>query len=63
MEISFRESYVLRIYRRDDKDPERIRGIVEMIATNEQKAFGSMSELRDILVSAGTKKLREKQAP
>ncbi len=59
MEVPSRECYVLKIYRRDDEDPEVLRGIVEMIETQEQKSIGSLGELREILLAAGRKKKKK----
>ncbi len=56
MEIPSRECYVLRIYRRDDEDLELVRGIVEVVATQEQKPIKSLVELRDILLAEGKKR-------
>jgi hypothetical protein len=47
------ESYVIRVYRRDAKDPEKLAGLVELIDREEQKRFGSFDELRKILGSSG----------
>ncbi len=55
MEIISRESYVIRIYRRYSDDLEKIHGLVEEIGTDEQKVFGSFSDLRKILLATGKK--------
>ena len=47
------ESYVVRVYRRDAKDPEKLAGLVELADREEQKAFVSFAELRQILSSTG----------
>lgn len=44
------EYFVVRIYRRDSKNPNRIEGIVEVVATHEEQAFADASELEEILV-------------
>ncbi len=56
MEILSVECYVLRIYRRDDENPEHVRGIVEMVETREKKSIKSLAELRDILLAEGEKR-------
>lgn len=43
------DSYVIRIYRRDGSDPEKIAGIVEFVEQDETMPFASHAELREIL--------------
>ncbi len=43
------ESYVVRVYRRDAKDSEKLAGLVELVEVDEEKAFTSFGELRAIL--------------
>jgi hypothetical protein len=45
------ESYVVRVYRRDAKDSEKLAGLVELVEVDEEKAFTSFDELRAILNS------------
>ncbi len=60
MEIPSRECYVLRIYRRDDENPEILRGIVEIVGKDEKRPIGSIGDVQEILRSTG-EKLNEKQ--
>jgi hypothetical protein len=46
---SFRENYMVRIYRRDAEDPERITGLVEFIEAGEKKSFATFDDLKSIL--------------
>lgn len=39
------ESYIVRIYRRDKKDPDRIVGLVEVVGTGQVKKFMNLTEL------------------
>lgn len=59
MEIPSRECYVLKIYRRDDEDPEVLRGIVEVVETQEQKPIVTLGDLREILLAARVKKKKK----
>lgn len=43
------ESYILRIYRRDEHRPDHIAGIVEDVENGETAAFRNFSQLVDIL--------------
>jgi hypothetical protein len=47
------ESYIVRIYRRDDNDPHAIAGTVESAGTEEKKSFTSSRELLRILSLSG----------
>ena len=47
------ESYVVRVYRRDAKDSEKLAGLVELTDREEEKPFVSFAELRKILSSPG----------
>jgi hypothetical protein len=49
MDKSSRENYLVRIYRRDKEDPERIAGMVEFIEAGEKKTFATFDDLRTIL--------------
>lgn len=46
------DNYIVRIYRRDMEDPQRIAGQVEFVEREEKKAFTGMEELINILASA-----------
>ncbi len=43
------DSYVIRIYRRDDKNPEKAAGQVELVERGLIKSFTCMDELAEIL--------------
>jgi hypothetical protein len=47
------ESYVVRVYRRDAKDSEKLAGLVELTDREEEKPFVSFAELWKILSSPG----------
>jgi hypothetical protein len=53
---SFRENYLVRIYRRDAEDPERITGLVEFIEAGGKKSFTTFDDLKSILVADRDKK-------
>ena len=43
------ESYIIRIYRRDEQGNSPLRGLVEMVGAVGQDAFGTKEELWNIL--------------
>lgn len=43
------ESYVIRIYRRDEQSPQNIIGLVEDVMIQETKPFKNFNELWEIL--------------
>lgn len=43
------ESYLVRIYRRDEQAPRRIAGLVEIIERERTEAFKNADELMNIL--------------
>jgi hypothetical protein len=43
------ESYVVRIYRRDQRSSGRIAGTVEIVASGTERSFSSLRELQQIL--------------
>ena len=43
------ESYVVRIYRRDVRQPHRVAGTVEVVASGSELSFKSLRELDRIL--------------
>ncbi|UCD58875.1 MAG: hypothetical protein JSV16_07145 [Candidatus Hydrogenedentota bacterium] len=45
----FAHNYIVRIYRRDEKNPARIVGVVEEVEAQEKRAFEDFDELRAIL--------------
>ncbi|MEO8974351.1 MAG: hypothetical protein ABI552_01130 [Casimicrobiaceae bacterium] len=44
------QSYVIRIYRRDARQPGRVAGTVEIVASGSEFPFGNLRELERILV-------------
>lgn len=55
------DNYIVRIYRRDESDPDRIVGIVEDIGSNEQRSFTGFQELSRILAAAEGRSSRKKR--
>ncbi len=45
------ESYIVRVYRRDEEDFKKLVGLVEIVGLEETKAFKSFEELWEILAS------------
>lgn len=43
------DSYVVRIYRRDGLNPEKLVGLVEKVGREETRAFHTVAELGEIL--------------
>jgi hypothetical protein len=43
------ESYIVRIYRRDERNSTRVHGIVEQVGSNRSRSFNSMRELVVVL--------------
>ena len=43
------DSYLIRIYRRNNDDPEKVVGVVEEIQTGSNHAFQGMSDLCKLL--------------
>ena len=56
------ESYLIRIYRRDEKDPERITGTVEEIGTQKSQGFKNVVELGGIITGKKRKDKDGKRA-
>lgn len=58
------ENYIVRIYRRDAEDPMKLAGLVEIVGKEENKAFQSFEELREILQDPGEKRgqIQKKQS-
>lgn len=54
------ESYVVRIYRRDKQDPQKIIGLVEMVESAGKEAFADFDELRRILSGGHENNARKK---
>jgi len=43
------ETYIVRIYRRDRDDPQKIAGLVETVGKNEKRSFSRRDQLWEIL--------------
>jgi hypothetical protein len=43
------DSYIIRIYRRDDRNPANIAGLVEIVESDETRPFVSYEELMGML--------------
>ena len=48
------DCYVVRIYRRDPKDPGGVVGVVERAGAEGERTFHDLTELMAILASTGT---------
>lgn len=58
------ESYVIRIYRRDENEPQRVVGLVEYPENGITERFGHLAELMKILLSpqgSGTNAIAEEK--
>ena len=55
------ESYIIRIYRRDEQGNSPLRGLVEMVGAVGQDAFGTKEELWNILSFVKRPGSREKK--
>ncbi len=49
------DTYVIRIYRRDENDPRILVGVVEEVGVEGNRAFGNLDELWFILDSSKAK--------
>ncbi len=50
------DNYIVRVYRRDSKNPDQIVGLVELVEAEEKKSFANYDELREILgITSGKK--------
>ncbi len=45
------DSYIVRIYRRDQDDPGELAGLVEMVGTSDRLSFRNFPELTSVLRS------------
>jgi len=45
------ENYIVRIYRRDDSDPDAVMGVVESVEDDRQQTFDSIEQLSSLLAS------------
>lgn len=43
------ESYIVRIYRRGQSDPDEVAGLVETVGADEKRAFRSFSDLMSVI--------------
>ncbi len=56
------ESYIVRIYRRDEKDPAAIIGLVEVVGTGQTKKFMNLNELGIALFKKARVKKKHSEA-
>lgn len=56
------DSYIVRIYRRDPKNPRLVAGTVEEVGIEGKKGFGNFDELRGILSVAPRARVRRDPA-
>ncbi len=52
------DNYIVRIYRRDPRHPERLVGVVENVERESQQRFHTVHELLAILVESNAGRLR-----
>lgn len=45
------ESYIVRVYRREEDNPQGLVGLVELVETQEKKSFRNLDELLEIFNS------------
>ena len=45
------ENYIVRIYRRDQNDPEKVQGMLESVEQETQQPFQTLSALKTLLTS------------
>lgn len=57
------ESYIVRVYRRDPKEPARMSGLVEIVESRARRAFHGSEELWAILAEAGRTALSDPGDP
>jgi hypothetical protein len=55
------DTYVIRIYRRDENDPRILVGVVEEVGVEGDRAFGNLDELWFILNSSKVKTSQSKK--
>jgi hypothetical protein len=53
------ENYIIRIYRRDASDPERLSGLLESVERETRYSFQTVKELRELLAPANEPKRSE----
>lgn len=60
----YMESYIVRVYRRNRKNPRVLAGVVEKVGREEKEGFENIDELKEIFLSADEKTCPdEKQNP
>jgi len=47
------ENYIIRIYRRDRRNPRKIIGIVESVEADMKRPFTDLDQLREIIALGG----------
>ena len=47
------ENYIVRIYRRDQTDPDKVAGTFESVENETRNSFTSLSSLIDLLTTKG----------
>ena len=58
---AFMDTYVIRIYRRDENDPRILVGVVEEVGVDGNRAFGNLDELWFILNSSKAETRKNKK--
>lgn len=53
------DSYIIRVYRRDLKDPNVLTGIIEIVSRQEKQPFRSYGELWQIMAADNEEMQRE----
>jgi len=46
------ENYIVRIYRRDESDPDKLTGVFESVENETRNSFTSLNSLIDLLTPA-----------
>lgn len=57
------ESYIVRIFRRDEREPEHAIGTVERVENSEQIAFHSLGDLIEFLHLSRRRNKRDPEEP
>lgn len=55
------ESYIVRIYRRDEQDGAPVRGMIETVDARDQEVFGTKEELWEILSALNSPGKKQKK--
>jgi hypothetical protein len=56
------ENYIVRIYRRDSTDPDRVNGMLESVEQETRRPFANLNTLNTMLVN-GPEALKRESAP